>query len=154
MSDLLPHQNPRLRRYSARRAFEFGGFGERVVRRSRVQLADADDHRLDRIGSAGHDGLDLGHQARRHIEGVGAQLRTRDVRPLAVNGDAEMVDCRAVQSGHGGHRTGEQIGRGVQPERAPRIVQHTRLDEVEGAEPDLFAGLEDQLHRAAEGSAG
>ena len=87
-----------------------------------------------------------------------AQARDKEAIVLALAADHVVRDTpaflAACREGLAAAEAGHIVTFGVQPERAPRIVQHTRLDEVEGAEPDLFAGLEDQLHRAAEGSAG
>ena len=138
-----------LGREHARRALEHGGLGHGVVGRAGVQLAHADEHRLDRRGHARDDGLERDDELACDIERIHAELRRGDVRAFAVDADDKVVDARVVGPRLDADGPRGKVGRRVQPEDALCAIQHARGDERPCALTDLLGGLEEEAHLTA-----
>ena len=119
-----------LGREHARRALEHGGLGHGVVGRAGVQLAHADEHRLNRRGHARDDGLERDDELACDIERVHAELRRGDVRAFAVDADDKVVDARVVGPRLDADGPRGKVGRRVQPEDALCAIQHARSAKV------------------------
>ncbi len=145
-------QVERLGGKGARRALNFGEFGNHIGRLARMNHRHRNDRRVQRGAVAGDDGLKRLHHLAGGGHRVDAQMRHGRMRPLACEPDVKLIARRH-------HRPG--LHREV-PRRNARPVVHAKhrlhrkaleqavLDHLARAAAALFGRLEDAHHRAVE----
>ena len=90
-ADEIRHRRPPTIRHAAEGPVEVGGLGNDVVGRSRDQLTERQDDRIEHVDRAGHRNLERQDDLGRDRDRVARVVWRRRVTAAALNGDEDVV---------------------------------------------------------------